>query len=316
VLEEQSKNAAFGRILADVRQSIKNGSSLEKAFGKYSDVFSVFFCGMVETGESGAQLSKALEMSATFLQQQMDMRRKVKAAFAYPAVVTVVCLAVISCLVIFVVPVFSKLYKQLKIQLPGPTQTLVSLSFLVREYWWAIPIVVAGAAVMLWRLSKNPHVRARWDAFKLSVPVFGKLNRMVMISHYTRTFGMLTSVGVSPIRALDVAAMVARNHKLTAITGELKEAIQRGKSIGESLKSYDIFPAEITHLALSGEEVGEVAQMLTKGADFLDKDVTRMINALVLKLEPALTIVMGLIVGFVLMAVYLPIFDYMRHLES
>ena len=315
VLEEQSENPAFGCIVTDVRQSIEDGSSLEKAFGKYSNIFSDFFSGMLEAGESGGKLSEALEMSATYLEKRMDIKRKVKSAFAYPVVVTVVCFVVVGCLVAFIVPVFSKLYKQLHVQLPGPTQVLVNLSSLLRDGWWAIPPVVVGVAILLWRLSKNPYVRAKWDAFKLNMPVLGKLNRMVVISHFTRTFGMLTSVGVSPIRALDIASVVAHNQKLTGIAKELQEAIETGNSVGESLKHYDIFPPMIIQMAISGEEVGEVAQMITKGADFLDKDIDRTISALIVKLEPALTLIMGVIVGFILMAVYLPMFDYMQHLE-
>ena len=315
VLEEQSENPAFGRIIADARQSIENGSNLEKAFGKYSDVFSDFFAGMIEAGESGGKLSEALEMSAEYLEKRMDINRKVKSAFAYPVVVTVVCFVVVGCLVAFVVPVFSKLYRQLHVELPGPTQVLVNLSSLLRDFWWAIPPILVGAVIILHRLFKSPHLRAKWDVFKLNMPVLGKLNRMITISHFTRTFGMLTSVGVSPIRALDVASVVAHNHKLTGIAKELQEAIETGNSVGESLKNYDIFPPMIIQLALSGEEVGEVAQMMTKGANFLDKDIERTTNALIVKLEPALTVIMGVIVGFILMAVYLPMFDYMRHLE-
>ncbi len=314
VLEEQSNNPAFGCIVADIRQSIEGGSSLEKAFGNHRNIFSDFFCGMLEAGESGGKLSEALEMSATYLEKQMDMKRRVKSAFAYPVVVGVVCVVVVACLMAFVVPIFSKLYKQLHVQLPGPTQALVSLSSLLRSYWWAIPFVLAGAAVVLWWLLRNPAIRAKWDVFKLNMPIFGKVNRMVVISHFTRTFGMLTSVGISPIRALDVASEVAHNHKLTGIAKELQATIEKGSSVGESLKNHDIFPPMIVQLALSGEEVGQVAQMLNKGADFLDKDIDRTVNALIVKLEPALTVIMGIIVGFILMAVYLPMFDYMRYL--
>jgi type IV pilus assembly protein PilC len=315
VLEEQSKNPAFVYIVADVRQSIENGSSLEKAFGKYSDVFSDFFSGMLEAGESGGKLSEALEMSAEYLEKRLDIKRKIRSAFAYPVMVTAVCFVVVSCLVAFIVPVFSKLYGRLNVDLPIPTQALVNLSSLLRHCWWAIPFIVVGAAIILHRLSRSPYVRAKWDVFKLNMPVLGKLNRMVVISHFTRTLGMLTSVGVSPIRALELASAVAHNHKLTGIAKELQGAIETGNSIGESLKNYDIFPPMITQLAISGEEVGEVAQMLNKGADFLDKDINRTTNALIVKLEPALTIIMGVIVGFILMAVYLPMFDYMQHLE-
>ncbi|MHC4345986.1 MAG: type II secretion system F family protein, partial [Planctomycetota bacterium] len=142
-----------------------------------------------------------------------------------------------------------------------------------------------------------------------------KVNRMIVTSHFTRTFGMLTSVGISPIRALEVAATVAHNHKMTAVARELQVIIEKGSSIGSALQRHDIFPPMIVQLAISGEEVGQASRMLNKGADFLDKDIDRMLSALVVKLEPALTVTMGCVVGFILMSVYLPMFDYMQHLK-
>jgi type IV pilus assembly protein PilC len=314
-LEEQTENQAFKYIIADIRQSIETGSSLGKAFGKYRNVFSDFFLGMLEAGETGGKLATSLEMSAAYLEKQVDLKRKVKSAFAYPLVVGITCLVVVSFLLVFVIPVFSKLYEQLHVPLPGPTQVLVGISTIARDWWWAILIVAVAAVIILQRLSKNPHIRARWDAFKLNMPVFAKLNRMLVVSQFTRTFAMLASVGVSLIKALDVASVVAHNHKVTEITKELQEAIETGNPVAKSLKEHDIFPPIITQLATSGEEVGMLPEMLNKGVDFLDKDIDRIISALVVKLEPAATVIMGAIVGFILIGVYLPMFDYMRHLK-
>jgi type IV pilus assembly protein PilC len=176
--------------------------------------------------------------------------------------------------------------------------------------------MIGVAVPILWRrLSRDPRVRARLDVMGLSMPVLGKLNHMVVMSHFTRTFAMLASVGVSLIRALEVASTVAHNHKLSEVTKELQLAVSAGNSVGESFRKHDIFPPVITQLALSGEEVGELPQMLSRGADFLDKDIERTVHGLIVKLEPILTVIMGLVVGFILMAVYLPMFDYMRHLN-
>jgi type IV pilus assembly protein PilC len=314
-LEEQTENQAFKYIIADIRQSIETGSSLGKAFGRYRNVFSDFFLGMLEAGETGGKLATSLEMSAAYLEKQVDLKRKVKSAFAYPLVVGVTCLVVVSFLLVFVIPVFSKLYEQLHVPLPGPTQVLVGISTIARDWWWAILIVAVAAVIILQRLSKNPHIRARWDAFKLNMPVFAKLNRMLVVSQFTRTFAMLASVGVSLIKALDVASVVAHNHKVTEITKELQEAIETGNPVAKSLKEHDIFPPIIIQLAASGEEVGRLPEMLNKGVDFLDKDIDRIISALVVKLEPAATVIMGAIVGFILIGAYLPMFDYMRHLK-
>ena len=315
VLEEQSHNPAFMNIIADIRQNIENGASLEKAFGQYRNIFSDFYCGMLEAGESGGKLSESLEMSAVYLEKRLDMRRKIRSAFTYPIVVSFVCVVVVACLIAFIVPIFSKLYKRLHVQLPGPTRALVLLSTICRDYWWAIPFVLAAVIATFWWLFKNPKVKAKWDTFKLKMPILGSVNRMIVVSHFIRTFGMLTSVGISPIRALGVASDVAHNHKVVGITQDLQQAIEKGLSIGDSLKKHDLFPPIIIQLALSGEEVGQVSQMLNKGADFLDKDIARTLDSLIVKLEPALTIIMGTIVGIILMAVYLPMFDYMQHLK-
>ena len=314
-LEQQTENQAFKDIIGDIRQNIETGSSLEKAFGEYGNIFSDFVLGMIEAGESGGKLATALEMSAAYLEKQIDLRRKVISAFAYPVVVSITCLVVVGFLLAFVIPVFSKLYKQMHIPLPGPTRALIELSSLVKEGWWAILIVAVAAVIISRRLSKNPHIRAGWDAFKLNMPLFAKLNRMVVVSHFTRTFAMLTSVGVSLIKALDVASRVAHNTEVTKIAKGLQESIEAGNPIASSLKNYDIFPPIITQLADSGEQVGMLPEMLNKGADLLDKDIDRMIHALLVKLEPALTVIMGVIVGFILISVYLPMYDYMGHLK-
>jgi len=314
-LEEQAENGAFQEILADIRQNVETGSSLKKAFEKYKDIFSDFFLGMIEAGESGGKLATALEMSAEYLEKQAELKRKVMSAFIYPIVVGMVCILVVGFLLVFIVPVFLKLYQKLHVPLPGPTQILVDLSSLIRGWWWALLIIGVAAVILLRKLQKNPRVKAQWDTIKLKMPIFAKLNRMVVVSHFTRTFALLASVGVSLIEALNVASLVAHNSKMTEIAEQLQASIQAGNPVGRSLKKYDIFPPMITQLAISGEEAGQLAEMLKKGTDFLDKDIERTINSLLVKLEPALTVIMGSIVGFILMGVYLPMLDYMRHLK-
>lgn len=314
-LEEQTENQAFKSVIADIRQSIQTGSSLKNACEKYKNIFSAFFLGMIEAGETSGKLGKTLDMSAVYLEKRSDIRRKVVSAFAYPVTVTIMCFVVITFLLIFVIPVFMKLYRQSHVPLPGPTRVLIGLSSLVTQKWWAILIVAAAGALVLRWLLQKPQVQAWWDTFKLNMPVFGKLNRMLVVSQFTRTFAMLASVGVPLIKALDVASMVAHNHRLTEITKELQQEIKAGNPVAKSLKRYAIFPPIIIQLAASGEQVGQLPEMLNKGVDLLDKDIERVVNSLLLKLEPALTIIMGAVVGLILMGAYLPMFDYMSHVE-
>ena len=314
-LEQQTQDPVFRYVISDIRQNVEMGSNLKKPFEKYSDIFSDFFIGMIAAGEAGGQLAKSLEISAIYMEKQREVKRRVKSAFAYPIAVSVTCLFVILVLMIFVVPVFSKLYRQLHVPLPLPTQMLVSLSVLFRHWWWAVLIVGFGVVMGLRKLLKDPRVRAKWDIFKLKMPIFGKLNRMVVVSNFTRSFAMLTSVGVPMIDALDVADMVVHNRRMSEITKELKKAVEGGNPLSKTLRSYDIFPPMIIQLAAAGEEAGIMPEMLNKGADFLDKDIERTVSSLLVKLEPALTVAMGAVIAFLLMSVYLPIFDYMSHLK-
>ena len=314
-LEEQAENPAFKCVIAEVRQEIEAGLSLKKAFEKHRKLFSDFFLGMVEAGESSSKLPEALNLSAEYLEKRMELKRKVRSAFAYPVFVGVVCILVLAGLLVFVVPVFAKIYQQLHVTLPGPTLLLVGLSSLIRHRWWAILLAPVPVVFILQGVIKSPLFRAKLDVFKLNMPVFGRLNSLVVVSQFTRTFAMLVSVGVPLIEALHVASAVANNHKITEIADELQASIKAGNSVGSSLKKYDIFPPMIIQLATSGEEAGELAEMLNKGADFIDNDINRTTNALIARLEPALTVVMGTVVGVILMAVYLPMFDYMQHLK-
>jgi type II secretory pathway component PulF len=249
------------------------------------------------------------------LEKQVQVRQKVKAAFAYPLVVTGLSLAVIGFLLVFVIPVFSKLYQQVNAPLPGPTLALVAASAILRNWWWLLLVLVGGGIAGARRALKRPRVRAFWDDLKLNLPVFGRLNQMLVVCHFLRTFAMLASVGVPFVKALEMAGLVANNYRMGEVTKDLQRTIESGSPLTESLKRHGIFPPIVVQLAASGEEVGELPEMLNRGADLLDRDVDRLVASLMVKLEPVLTLLMGTVVGFVLMGAYLPMFDYIGHLK-
>lgn len=315
VLEEQTENLPFKNRIADIRQRVETGSSLKDAFGKHRDVFSDFFLGMLEAGESGGKLSATLEMAAVYLEKQNDLRRQVRASFAYPIIVGIMCVLIVFYLIAFVIPVFSKVYQQLHVQLPIPTLVLLEISTLVRR-WWLLMLLGGFGCLQLGRkLFKRPKCQARWHAYKLRMPVLGKLNRMLVVSRFVRTFSMLASAGVSYLDALEIANVVANNRTVSGIGTDLQERIEAGSAMAEAMSQYELFPPMIIQLAAAGEEAGIMPEMLGKGVDFLDKDINRTLNALLVKLEPALTVIMGVVIGFILLGVYLPMFDYMSHLE-
>lgn len=313
--EEQTESHALKLVISDVKQHIETGSSLKDAFGKYRSVFSDFFIGMIEAGEAGGKLGETLQMAATYLEKQDELKRKVKAAFAYPVVVGLMCMFIVSILVIFVIPVFQKLYDQLHIALPGPTLLLIAISRCVREYWWITLLVVFLAVYIGRKLYRNPVIKAKIDFFKLYMPIFGRLNRMVVVSRFVRTFAMMSSAGVSVVEALGVAKQVANNNEMSKITETIQKEIMTGSTLAGPMSRYPIFPPIIIQLAAAGEEAGILPEMLTKGVDFLDNHIDRAVKSLLLKIEPALSVIMGTIVGGILLGVYLPMFDYMGHVK-
>lgn len=313
--EDQTAHRTLKDIIADVRRRVERGSSLTSAFEPHRKVFTDFFLGMIEAGESSGRLSQALEVSARYLEKRLDLRQRTRAACVYPLVVGVLCAVVVLCLLIFVVPMFSQLYKRLHVDLPAPTYALLTLSFALRHWWWAVLVLGIGLVWVLRWLRRRPGVKAPWDRLKLRIPVFGPLTRLVAVSHFARTFGMLIAVGVPIIDALEVACNVANNHEISQLTADLQKATRAGRPMAESLAAHPIFPPMVVQLAASGEEAGILPEMFEKSADLLDKDIDRLTRSLLVKLEPALTVIMGLVIGLILMGVYLPMFDYMANMQ-
>lgn len=314
-LERQTDNRALRLILADVRRRVAAGASLRAAFEPHRKIFSDFFLGMIEAGESSGRLSQALEASARYLEKRVELQQKARAAFVYPLVVGVVCAIVVTCLLIFVVPVFAQLYRRMHVQLPGPTRALVLFSTVLRYGWWVLLPGLGALVLILRRLLAHPKVRIRWERLKIRMPLLGPWQRHVLVSQFVRTFGMLLAVGVPMIEALETAGRVAQNEEIARIIADLRQAMRAGRSLAGSLGAHELFSPMVVQLVASGEEAGILPEMLGKAADLLDRDADRLAASLLVKLEPALTVLMGLIIGLILMGVYLPMFDYMAHLR-
>ena len=314
-LESQAENPALQRVLADVRERIEGGASLRKAFEPHQKVFSEFFVGMVEAGETAGKLSEALQMSAVYLEKRAQLRSKIRSAFVYPASVGIVCVVILTCLLAFVVPVFINLYSKLHVPLPWPTRLLISLSSMVTG--WGL-LIAGGVGAGIWfgarRLDLTAFASA-WNQVKLRLPMVGKLNRLILVVRFIRSFAMLNAVGLPIIDALRMAGRISASEEMIEVSESLQKATRAGCPVGEALAAHEIFPSTIVQMADSGEQVGRLSEMLQKGVDILDRDVERMIDALVVKLEPALTLIMGCVIGLVLLGVYLPMFDYMAYIE-
>jgi type IV pilus assembly protein PilC len=194
-LEKQTDNWSLKFIITDIRKNVEIGSSLTDAFGKYRDTFSPFFLGMIEAGESSGKLAESLEISARYLEKQAEIRNRLKSAFTYPIVVLVMCMVVVTALILFVVPVFSKIYRQLGVPLPGPTQTLIVLSIILKRFWPILITVMFCLPFCIRYICKNTYIKTKWDYFKFSIPLFGNLNKTISVSHFIRSFAMLIVTG-------------------------------------------------------------------------------------------------------------------------
>lgn len=311
----QTENHAFKDIISDVKKQIETGVSVKDAFGKYGEVFSEFFLGMVEAGEAGGKLAETLHMAADYLEKRDALRRQVKGAFAYPIVVCVMCVVIVTCLVIFVIPVFQKLYTQLNVPLPLPTLVLMGISNVVRGYWWAVLSIIALIIITYRVIRERPGFKAWRDKLVLNMPVFGKLNRMVIVSNYVRTFTMMSQAGVPVIDALLLAKRITNNTEMDKVAKIMQEEVLSGSSITEPMSKSKLFPPMIVQMAAAGEEAGILPEMLSKGVAFLDSQIETTIKSLLIKVEPILSVFIGTIVGGILMGVYLPMFDYMGHIK-
>lgn len=314
-LEEQTENHGLKTVVTDICDQVAKGASLRNAFARHEALFTSFLVGMIDAGETGAKLGESLELSGQYLEKRLEMRSRVRAAFLYPSIVAGVAFLVIGSLLAFVVPMFEQLYTRLHVQLPVPTQILIVLSQGIRYGWFAW-LLLAGLLVLgCQHLIKKPRIRMAVDQLKLTIPVFGKLQQLMLVSRFTRTLAMLLSVGVPLIRAFEVARDVVDNLYWIKVTDEIRDSIRSGNPVAKALREHPVFPAVVVRMADSGEQAGVLPSMLNKAATFLDKDVDRLVNALLTKLEPALTLLLGGVIGLMLMGVYLPMLDYMNHLK-
>jgi type IV pilus assembly protein PilC len=314
-LEKQTDSAAFRAVIAEAGRRVQAGAGLRAAFAAHRGVFPTFFLGMLEAGESSGRLAEALEASAVYLEKQLELREKTCAAFVYPLVVGVVCALVVTGLLVFVVPVFSNMYRKLQVEIPGPTKLLLTVSLVLRQWWWLLLPFLGGLVVVAGRLLRTPRARSLWDRLRIRLPLIGALSRMILVSRFVRTLGMLMSVGVPIVEALDAARRVADHEEVRRITAELQQAIRSGQSVATSLAKHDLFAPMIVQFVGSGEEAGMLPEMLCKAADLLDKDADKLAASLLVKLEPALTVLMGAVIGLILTGVYLPMFDYIACLK-
>jgi type IV pilus assembly protein PilC len=318
ILTEQSENQNFKKILTAVMQGVESGNSLADSLAKHPKVFPELFVNMIAAGEIGGILDTILLRLAAFLEKAAALRRKIKGAMMYPIVITVVSVFAIAALLIFVIPTFTKMFESSGAKLPGATQLVVNMSNFLKTPIKIIPVVcllgLVGFAFARYR--GTPEGRYNVDKFTLKLPVMGNLARKSSVAQFSRTLGTLLTSGVSILEALDITAKTADNMVIRRALQSMIGAISEGKTMTEPMKATGVFPPMVIQMVAVGEESGGLDQMLTKIADFYDEEVNAAVETLTSIMEPLIIVILAVIVGFTLVAMYMPMFDMINTVGS
>ncbi|MFH1453804.1 MAG: type II secretion system F family protein [Armatimonadota bacterium] len=311
ILSEQTEDKKLQQTLISVRKDVEGGATLSSAMGKHPLVFSTLYVSMVKAGEMGGVLDEVLERVANFMEKDFSLKKKVKAALTYPVVILVMALLIVGFLVTYILPTFVNLFKSMDMQLPLPTKILMAITEAFHNVWAVMGIFAALVVIiiLLSRYVRTDTGKRQYDMLKLSVPVFGMLNRKVAISRFCRTLGTLLSSGVPIMQALEIVGKASDNEILSMTVNKIRDSIREGESIAQPLGSSGMFPPMVTQMVAVGEETGSLDSMLGKIADFYDTEVEYMLASLTSMLEPIMIVGMGAIVGFIVISVFLPLYQ-------
>ncbi len=315
ILAQQTDSPGLKKAVQETQYDVEAGNTLADALGQHPKVFSKLYVNMVAAGESGGLLDTILMRLATFLEKSEHLKRKVKGAMIYPAVVLSVAVMAIAVLLLFVIPVFETVFASFNTTLPLPTRIVIGLSRILQAYWWAILAAAAGGFVLFKRWIATDMGRLQFDRILLRLPVLGPLIRKAAVSRFTRTLGTMLAAGVTILDGLEITARTAGNRVIHDAVMESRAAIAGGRSISEPLKETGVFPPMVTQMIHVGEETGDLDGMLSKIADFFDDEVDIAVDNLLKVLEPALIVILGSVVGGMIVAMYLPIFSLVNAIQ-
>lgn len=316
VLEEQTEGKFLKETLVAVRKDVEAGISLSDAMARHPKVFSPLFVAMTQAGEAGGVLEGALMRVADQLEKDASLRRQIKSAMVYPTLVIIFAVGVMMALVAFLVPVFEGVFKQFGGELPKITQVSVFLSHAVTGYWWLIFLLAGGTAFAFVKWKGSSWGRPQWDHFRLHIPMkIGTIVQQVAVARWSRTLSSLTSAGVPLLLALDITGRTGGNVAIEEAMDGVIASVKRGGTIAAPLAQAPIFPTMVTHMVGVGEETGALDAMLDKVAEFYEDQVEASVKALTSILEPIMIVVIGGIVGFIVVSMYLPLFTVYNNIK-
>ena len=315
IITEQTENKKLAKIFDTVRSDVESGSSLSDAMAKHPDDFPPLMINLIRAGETGGFLEKSLESVANNFEAEVKLTGRIKAALTYPVVVLIIAVLAVAAMLIFIVPVFEAMFKQLGATLPLPTQFLVVLS---HGMVYIGPIVVVGGVAfsLWWKKNKNQErVRKVVDPLRLKMPVFGPLLKKVAVARLTRNLATMMGAGVPILRSLEIVGSTAGNWVIEQALVKVGDSVRQGKTIAEPLAQESVFPSMVTQMISVGEDSGALETMLHKVSDFYDQEVESMTEQLTALIEPLMIAVIGVLIGGMIVALYMPIFDIYSHIK-
>ena len=315
ILAKQTENPALSDVTRAVVFGVESGNTVADALSKHPKAFSDLYVNMVAAGEAGGILDTILMRLATFMEKNDALVRKVKGAMIYPGVILSVAVIAISVLLIFVIPIFQSMFGSVGLALPLPTQIVIGASHLLKGYWWAMIGGGFGLQVVFRKYYKTDAGKLKIDAFLLKTPILGDVLRKSAVSRFTRTLGTLISSGVSILDGLEITAKTAGNRVIQDAIMASRASIAGGDTISAPLAKSNVFPPMVISMIAVGEQTGGLDEMLSKIADFYDDEVDAAVSGLLSAMEPLMIVFLGTVVGGMVVAMYLPIFDMINAVQ-
>jgi type IV pilus assembly protein PilC len=315
ILSKQTDNKALASVTREVVFDVESGHTLADALRKHPRAFSELYVNMVSAGEAGGILDTILMRLATFMEKNDALVRKVKGAMIYPGVIMSVAFIAVTTLLLFVIPVFQNMFGSVGLALPMPTRVVIGASQLLKNYWWLFGAVIAGVVIFLQRMYASPSGKLTLDRLLLRIPILGDVLRKSAVSRFTRTLGTLISSGVSILDGLEITAKTAGNRVIQDAIMASRASIAGGDTIAQPLAKSKVFPPMVISMISVGEQTGGLDEMLSKIADFYDEEVDAAVTGLLAALEPLMIVFLGVVVGGMVVAMYLPIFDMINAVQ-
>jgi type IV pilus assembly protein PilC len=308
-LQDQTEDPCFRIVIRDVRADISQGNSFSSSVRKFPNSFNTLFVSMVEAGEASGGLAEILSKVAGYFESTVKLTKKVKSAMTYPIAVIGLAVALVNVLLIFVIPVFAAMFQDFGAQLPAPTQFLIDLSDFLKEWWWAIGMSCYAAWWGLGKFTATPNGRRMRDVSLVKAPIFGNLIHKIALSRFCRTYATLIRSGVPILRTLEIVSAASGKVQVEDACEEIAKHVSQGGQVSEVLAADPFFPPMMKHMVKAGESTGNVDGMMNKIADFYDVECEATVAALTSLIEPMLIVFLGIVVGGIVMAMFLPIFQ-------